>query len=83
MLADHELGSANASRRHYGAHATANMILTGPQTASIGLGAPLIYRILLLVIFTGMCASDLVLLFRPAVTTKKPQVATVSALQVG
>jgi hypothetical protein len=63
------------------------MILTGPQTASIGLGASLIavvdYRILLLVIFTGMCASGLVLLLRPAATTPKPQVAPVSALQVG
>jgi hypothetical protein len=67
----------------YGAHATANMTLTGPQTASIGLGASLIYRILLLVIFTGICASGLVLLVRPAATTPKPQVAPVSALQVG
>jgi len=68
-------------------NATANMLLTGPQTASIGLGASLIavvdYRILLLVIFTGMCASGLVLLLRPAATTPKPQVATVSALAVG
>jgi MFS family permease len=68
-------------------NATANMILTAPQTASIGLGASLIavvdYRILLLVIFTGMCASGVVLLLRPAATTPKPQVAAASALQVG
>ena len=62
------------------------MILTGPQTASIGLGASLIavvdYRILLLVIFTGMCASGIVLVLRPAGTTPKPQVETVSVLGV-
>jgi MFS family permease len=68
-------------------NATANMLLTGPQTASIGLGAALIavvdYRILLLVIFTGMCASGLVLLLRPAGTAPKSQVESVSAVQVG
>jgi MFS family permease len=51
-------------------NAAANLMLTGPQTASIGLGATLIavvdYRILLLVIFVGMVASGLVLLVRPA-----------------
>jgi MFS family permease len=68
-------------------NATANMILTAPQTASIGLGASLIavvdYRILLLVIFTGMCASGTVLLLRPAGTTPKSQVETVPVLGMG
>ncbi|HEY3608272.1 MAG TPA: MFS transporter [Pseudonocardiaceae bacterium] len=68
-------------------NATATMLLTGPQTASIGLGAALIavvdYRVLLLVIFTGMCASGIVLLLRPAGTAPKPQVEPVSAVRVG
>jgi hypothetical protein len=62
------------------------MILTGPRTASIGLGASLIavvdYRILLLVIFTGMFARGIVLLFRPARTTPKPLVDAVPVLGV-
>jgi MFS family permease len=59
-------------------NAAANLVLTGPQTASIGLGATLIavvdYRILLLVIFVGMIASGAVLLIRPASTSAKPPV---------
>jgi MFS family permease len=51
-------------------NAAANLVLTGPQTASIGLGATLIaivdYRILLLVIFAGMAACGAILLLRPA-----------------
>jgi hypothetical protein len=37
----------------------------------------------LLVIFTGMCASGLVLLLRPAGTAPKSQVEPVSAVRVG
>jgi MFS family permease len=59
--------------------AAANLVLTGPQTASIGLGATLIavvdYRILLLVIFTGMITSGVVLLARPAATSAKVPVS--------
>jgi MFS family permease len=54
-------------------NAAANLMLTGPQTASIGLGAILIavvdYRLLLLVIFTGMAVAAAILLIRPAATT--------------
>jgi MFS family permease len=53
--------------------AAANLILSGPQTASIGLGATLIavvdYRILLLVICAGMVGTGVLLLLRPASTT--------------
>jgi MFS family permease len=54
-------------------NAAANLVLTGPQTASIALGATLIavvdYRILLLVIFAGMITTGAVLLARPAATS--------------
>jgi MFS family permease len=54
-------------------NAAANLAVTVPQTASIGLGAMLIaivdYRILLLVIFAGMIACCLMLLVRPAAAT--------------
>jgi MFS family permease len=60
-------------------NAAANLMLTGPQTASTGLGAALIavvdYRILLLVIFAGMVTSAAVLLVRPAATTANPPVS--------
>ncbi len=53
-------------------NAAANLVLTVPQTASIGLGAALIavldYRILLVVIVVGMVATGAVLLVRPAAT---------------
>lgn len=59
-------------------NAAANLVLTGPQTASIGLGAMLIaivdYRVLLLVVVTGMLACGAVLLLHPAATTAKPPV---------
>lgn len=59
-------------------NATANMLLTGPQTASIALGASLIaivdYRILLTVIFVGMIATAAMLLVKPAATTANPPV---------
>jgi MFS family permease len=67
-------------------NAAANLVLTGPQTASIGLGATLIavvdYRILLLVIFIGMVASGTVLLIRPAAVTsaKLPVTAPAAAI---
>ncbi len=60
-------------------NAAANLLLTGPQTASIGLGAALIavvdYRLLLLVTFTGMVGSGAILLIRPAATTADAPVA--------
>jgi hypothetical protein len=66
-------------------NAAANVMLTAPQTASIGLGATLIaivdYRILLLVIFGGMLVCCLVLLIRPAATTAADE--RVDALGVG
>lgn len=53
--------------------AAANMMLNGPQTASIAVGAGLIavvdYRILLLAIFTGVAGAAVVLLVRPATAT--------------
>jgi MFS family permease len=69
-------------------NATANMLLTGPQTASIGLGATLIaivdYRVLLMVICVGMVACGLVLLVRPAtVTPVNQQVSAVSVASGG
>lgn len=67
-------------------NATANMMLTGPQTASVALGAALIavvdYRILLGVIFVGMAASGLLLLLRPAATAATAPVSAVSATPV-
>ncbi|HEX5407484.1 MAG TPA: MFS transporter [Pseudonocardiaceae bacterium] len=60
-------------------NAAANLMLSGPQTASIGLGATLIaivdYRILLLVIFAGMLVSGAILLIKPAATTTNTHVA--------
>jgi MFS family permease len=59
-------------------NAAANLMLTGPQTASIGLGAALIavvdYRLLLLVTFTGMAVAGAILLIRPAATTVGPPI---------
>jgi MFS family permease len=56
-------------------NATASMLVTTPQTLSIATGAALIsvvdYRILLLAIFLGMSAAGLILLIRPAGTTRK------------
>jgi MFS family permease len=68
--------------------ATANMILTGPQTASIGLGATLIavvdYRVLLLVICVGMVTCGLVALLRPAASEPvSEQVSAVSVTPMG
>ena len=64
-------------------NAAANLVLTGPQTASIGLGATLIavvdYRVLLLVIVAGMLACGAVLLVRPAATDAKPPVTAPTA----
>jgi MFS family permease len=64
-------------------NAAANLMLTVPQTASIGLGAALIavvdYRILLLVIFLGMAASGAVLLVRPATAAPVNEPVTAAA----
>jgi hypothetical protein len=66
--------------------AAANMMLSGPQTASIALGAALIavvdYRIMLVVIFAGMGACGLLLLLRPAATTTTAPVSAVSTAPV-
>jgi MFS family permease len=68
-------------------NAAANLMLTGPQTASIGLGATLIaivdYRILLLVILVGMVGSGAILLIRPAATTVNAPVAAPAVAPAG
>jgi hypothetical protein len=68
-------------------NAAANLMLTGPQTASIGLGATLIaivdYRILLLVILVGMVGSGAILLIRPAATTVNAPVAVPAVAPAG
>ncbi|HEX4722225.1 MAG TPA: MFS transporter [Pseudonocardiaceae bacterium] len=69
-------------------NATATMLLNGPQTASIGLGATLIavvdYRILLMVICVGMLTCGVVLLLRPAsAAPAQQQVSAVPAAPVG
>jgi MFS family permease len=67
-------------------NATANMLLTGPQTASIALGATLIavvdYRIMLGVIFVGMAACGVLLMLRPAATAATAPVSAVSPAPV-
>lgn len=63
--------------------ATTGMLLTGPQTASIAVGAALInvvdYRILLVVIVVGMIASGLQLLIRPAAPPVAESIITVGS----
>lgn len=64
-------------------NAAANLLLTGPQTASIALGATLIavvdYRLLLLAICAGMVTSAGVLSLRPAATTANAPVTAPAA----
>lgn len=80
------VGWATGLQRHTPArlqgrtNAAANLMLTVPQTASIGLGAALIavvdYRVLLAVIFLGMAAAGGVLLWRPAAAPLNQPVTT-------
>lgn len=67
--------------------ATANMVLSGPQTASIALGAGLIavvdYRVLLLATFTGMAIAGVILLVRPAHAPTNVPVTAPAAELVG
>lgn len=68
-------------------NAAANLLLTGPQTASIALGATLIavvdYRLLLLAICAGMVTSAGVLLIRPAAAGANAPVTVAAAESIG